>query len=458
MLIVFGGALIVRFGASSFLPNGTNCVHHQDVPAPGVLHPFRVNGDCWAGYRIEGVRGPFYASASKESVGGDGAFYLFAGRDLADGRGFVNPFRTSDPYAQQPPLWTLVLGGTQLIGLKSVFAKKLLFAVLGSTTAVLVGIAGRQIVSDRVGIVAGTIVAVYPGFWLYERNLNAETIVFPLIAIVVILAYRYRERPGWGLAIALGIALGVLTLSRSEQVLLIPLLLVPLMLSTGDVAWMSRVGRLAAACAVIILAQAPWTLYNLDRFEKPVILSTGFGFTAQAGACNSTFYGDRLGSFDTQKCVVFAIPRRVQLRDGSVTDVLYRQRAFKYTTGHLGRLPVVIAVREARTWSLVPPGLQVSLNGQLLNAPYSVLWLQLVLYWVLLVPAVAGAVWLRRRRVALYPLLVFPITVVLSTAITFGDSRYRAPTEVTLVILAAIAIDVATKRREELHMTPVGPV
>lgn len=56
------------------------------------------------------------------------------------------------------------------------------------------------------------------------------------------------------------------------------------MLSTGDVAWMSRVGRLAAACAMIILAQAPWTLYNLDRFDKPVILSTGFGFTAQAGA------------------------------------------------------------------------------------------------------------------------------------------------------------------------------
>lgn len=127
-----------------------------------------------------------------------------------------------------------------------------------------------------------------------------------------------------------------------------------------------------------------------------------------------------------------------------MTDVLYRQRAFKYTTAHLGRLPVVIAAREARTWSLVPPGLQVSLNGQLLNAPSSVLWLQLVLYWVLLVPAVAGAVWLRRRRVTLYPLLAFPITVVLSTAITFGDSRYRAPAEVTLVILAAIAIDVAT--------------
>ena len=427
MLIVFCAALIVRVGASAFVPNGTNC------------------RDCWAGDRIQGVRGPFYASASKESIGGDGAFYLLAGHALAEGRGFVNPFRTSDiPYAQQPPLWTLLLGGTQLIGLKSVFAKKLLFAVLGSATAVLVGIAGRQIMSERVGIVAGTIAAVYPGFWLYERNLNAETIVFPLIVVVLILAYRYRQRPGWGLALALGAALGVLTLSRSEQVLLIPLLLVPLMLSTGDVAWMSRVGRLAAAGAMIILAQAPWTLYNLGRFDKPVILSTGFGYTARAGACNSTFYGNRLGSFDTKNCTLFALRPRERLRDGSVTDVLYRQRAFKYTTEHLGRLPVVIAAREGRTWSLVPPELQVSLNGQLLNAPSSVLWLQLVLYWLLLVPAVAGAALLRRRRVLLYPLLAFPITVVLSTAITFGDSRYRAPAEVTLVLLAALAIDVVT--------------
>lgn len=419
MLFVFGVALLLRVGASTFVPNGSNC--------PGT---------CFAGNRIQ------------ENVGGDSVHYVLAGRALADGRGFVAPESKRDiPYAQQPPLWTVTMGGTEIVGLHSVFAKRLLFAVLGSATAVLVGLAARQVASERVGIVAGAIAAVYPGFWLHERNLGAETIVFPLMAVVLILAYRYRARPGWGPALALGAAVGVLCLARSEQVLVVPLLVVPLILFTRDVAWPSRVGRLAAAGAMIVFVLAPWTLYNLGRFEKPVILSTGFGYTAKAGACDSTFNGERLGSYDFLGCLLNVLPPTTSVRDGSVDDSLLRKAALNYTTEHLGRLPVVIAVREGRTWSLVSPKLQLSLNGQLLNAPTEVLWLQLAFYWALLVPAIAGAVILRRRHVLLYPLLAFPITVIISTAVTFGDSRYRAAAEVALVILAAVALEALIRRQ-----------
>ena len=335
-----------------------------------------------------------------------------------------------------------MIGGTDLVGLKSVFAKQLLFPVLGSVTTVLIGIAGRQIASERIGIVAGSIAAAYPGLWIYERNLNAETIIFPLIALVLIVAYAYRARPRWWLVLALGLIVGLLCLSRSEQILIVPLLVAPLILSTGDLEWNPRIDRLAAAGAMILLVLAPWTLYNLHRFEKPVILSTGFGYTAQAGACPSTFYGARLGGFDQVRCLFFL--KQNQIQDATLRDDALRRAAFTYTSKNFGRVPVVIAAREGRTWGLFAPGQQISLNGQLLNAPSWVLWLQLCVYGIVLVLAVAGAVLLRRRRVPLYPLLAFPITVVLSTAITFGDSRYRAPAEVTLVILAAVAIGVAT--------------
>ena len=419
MLIVFSVALVVRVGASAFVPDGKECK------------------GCAAGRPIQ------------EHLGGDGLHYLLAGRALADGKGFVtgitSPLSGEDtPYAGQPPLWTLIVGGTDVVGLESVFSKQLLFAVLGAGTAVLVGFAGREIASQRVGVVAGAIAALYPGFWIYERNLNSETITFPLIAVVLILTYRYRDRPGWGLALGLGTAIGFLILARSESGLIIPLVLVPLILCTRDVPWGTRIGRLAAAAAIIVFLLTPWVVYNSRRFEKPVFLSTGFGYTAKAGACDATFFGDRLGSFDQLHCLFFA--PGAAITEASVQDAELRKDAFEYTRAHLGRLPVVLAARQGRTWSLFPPGLEHSLNGQLLNAPTWVLWLQLVFYGAILIPAVCGAALLRRRRVLLYPLLAFPITVFVATSITFGEARYRAPAEITLVILAAVTIDAALRR------------
>ena len=68
-----------------------------------------------------------------------------------------------------------------------------------------------------------------------------------------------------------------------------------------------------------------------------------------------------------------------------------------------------------------------------------------VAYWMLVPFAVAGAVIARRRRIPIYPLLVFPVVVVLTVLFTIGAVRYRAPAEIPLVILAAVALDASIK-------------
>jgi MYXO-CTERM domain-containing protein len=70
----------------------------------------------------------------------------------------------------------------------------------------------------------------------------------------------------------------------------------------------------------------------------------------------------------------------------------------------------------------------------------------LVTYYALALLSVAGAVVLRRRRVTGYPLLA-PIAVVLITvALSYGNTRFRAPAEVMLAVLAAVAIDALVSR------------
>ena len=76
--------------------------------------------------------------------------------------------------------------------------------------------------------------------------------------------------------------------------------------------------------------------------------------------------------------------------------------------------------------------------------------LAMISYWLLLAPAFAGVVALRRRGIPLYPLLAFVLTAVVAVAPSIGDPRYRAAAEVPLVLLAATGIDSLISRKRAL--------
>jgi hypothetical protein len=70
------------------------------------------------------------------------------------------------------------------------------------------------------------------------------------------------------------------------------------------------------------------------------------------------------------------------------------------------------------------------------------------MFWPLVALAAAGVVVLRRRRVALLPLLVPIVVVTLDAAAFYGLVRFRVPAEVSIVVLAAIGLDALATRRQ----------
>ena len=366
----------------------------------------------------------------------DGLFYFASGLTLADGGGFSD--------AIHPPLWEAYLGLVATAGGRSVEQMGVAAGALGVLTVVLVALAGRRILSARAGLLAAAVVAVSPAFWANERNLNAEAITFPLIAATILLAYRYKARPTLGRCLALAAVLGLLALARSEQVLIIAVLFIPLVLGTTSIGWGQRVGRLALSGAVVVTLIAPWTIYNLDRFERPIILSAGSGNAMLSGACDSTFSGELLGGYDAN--CVFDFPPFWQATDRSLSDEVLRDEAIRYTGDHLDRLPVVVGARQGRTWSVYQVSESVWLHAAAVGVGPKFVWMQTFAFWATVPLAVAGTVMLRRRKVIVYPLLAFPATCVVSTAMTFGDIRYRAPAEIPILLLAAVAVDVLLAR------------
>ena len=66
--------------------------------------------------------------------------------------------------------------------------------------------------------------------------------------------------------------------------------------------------------------------------------------------------------------------------------------------------------------------------------------------WVLVPAAVVGTVALRRRSVAVWPLLMTFVIVSLTAVLFYGIVRFRVPAEVALVVLAGVGIDAAWRR------------
>jgi 4-amino-4-deoxy-L-arabinose transferase-like glycosyltransferase len=371
----------------------------------------------------------------------DGVFYFYAAASVRQGHGFVNLLNGKQS-AQHPPLWTLLLTIPALLGRSSILSAQVFSTFIGVATVVTVGFAGRRIGSERVGLIAAALAAAYPGFWVYEQRLLSETLLLLLVATTVIAAYRYQAGPTRRRAVLLGALCGLLALTRSEQVLLVPVLLFPLMLGWR---WSrfsrTRVELLAIACITTVVVIAPWPLYNRGRVGEPVLLTTQTGSAMAQGNCDSTYSGRDLGYFDLNCLKPFI---QDAARRGSINpsgDAALRHEALSYIKHHIGRVPLVSIARQGREWSFYKPFQTLESQAQFPQSPWWPQGLYLFFYWALIPAAVLGGVVLRRRSVSLLPLLAPFVVTVVAVAVTYGDPRLRAASEVPLVLVAAVGIE-----------------
>ena len=387
---------------------------------------------------------------TNQPVQGDQLFYNSEANRLARGDGFLEPFdpqalsrgvirEGKDPAADHPPLTVIVLAPVSFVTSQALIPQRLTMAVLGTVAVVVIGLLARRLAGDRAGWIAAGIAAIYPNLWVNDGLIMSETLAALVVALALLYAYRLIREPNVWNALIVGALCGLGALTRAELVLLVPLLAVPAALVARSVASAQRwklagVGVLASAVLI-----APWVGYNLARFDEPTYLSTNDGIALLGSNCDSVYFGDGIGLTDL-KCLG-PNPRG----DQSVDSKIYRDRAFDYIGDHKKRAVLVAFARVGRTWSLFRPWDMVSYNkGE--GREGWVTALGLIVYYPLLVAAVAGWVVMRRRRRRSWPLLVPVLIVTIASAATYGQTRFRVPAEPTLVVLAAVAIAAVVAR------------
>jgi len=381
----------------------------------------------------------------------DGPVYRNRAASLLAGRSFLDPdawffhSRISEG-AVHPPGNTLWLALADLAGIHSDKGIQIWGCILGTATIVVIAELARSIGGPRAGIIAAAIAAVAPGLWSYDPMAMAETPGQFATAVTLLLTYRFWKSPTAARAAWLGGAAAGAALVRSELLLMIPILVIPVCFAARGTFKQSMV-RVGAATLWVVVILAPWVGWNLVRFEHPVTMATGLEVSLSYAQCDANWYGPNTGYWS----VFCGQNIRDQVADKDIDEselgVLYREQAGRYIRDHKGRWPVVTAARVGRTLTLYHPSQQVRLEEALESRESGVLWAATLTTWTLAI--LGGVAFWRppRTRRGLYPLLAPLAAGLAGAAITFGTSRYRSAGEVGLVVLGALGIEALLRLR-----------
>jgi 4-amino-4-deoxy-L-arabinose transferase-like glycosyltransferase len=365
------------------------------------------------------------------TVQGDALTFHLEGGYVADGQGFHNIFDGA-PTAEHPPLHILLIALVDLFGGHSFLSQRLALCVVGTGTVVLVGLAGRLLGGERLGLIAAGVAAVYPMLWLADGSLMSETTYAFFITAALVCALAYRRTPSPARAAGLGALIALAALTRGEGLALLVLLALPL-------AW-RRWRHLAAVVAAAVVVLAPWTIRNLTTFDKPFLISTNSQGIWAGANCHQTYYTDQIGAW------VFSCYGPRPAGDESEQTVVYRDRGLRYLRHHTSRLPLVAAARFGRLWDVYKPWSQGTFFSGLEGRRPAATHLGLLVYWALLPLALAGALVLRGRGRGLWILLAPLLMVTLVGVATYGTTRFRMAAEPSIVLLAAVALEAAALR------------
>ena len=356
----------------------------------------------------------------------DEAYYSTLAQLVADGKGFIRPGEYLDglsiPTAERAPLFTTLVAGLYKLGFGGGDGR-LVGLLTGGATIAALGLLGRRLAGARAGLLAAGVAALYPTLIAADGAMMTESTYGAFAAFSLLVAYRLVDEPDVRWAVLLGVLVGLAALARGEALLLLPLLLVPIVRRPGGVK------AAAAVCVAFVLVLTPWTVRNWSAFDRPVLIATEGGETLAGANCDEVYYGDRIGTW-AFSCARF---------DGSGNEAAELNEAgrkgIRYVREHVDRVPLVAAARVGRTWGLwepfaVPEGRRA--------------WVQRIgeaIYYLLIPLAVYGVILLRRRSVPVWIVLAPFVTVTLTALLAYGQIRFRHSAELSLVVLAAVALD-----------------
>ena len=322
---------------------------------------------------------------------------------------------------------------------------------LGALVAPLVWFVARRALSQPItALIVAVATATFAPFAFFESLYLVEWSIALALMTALALAVASPERRKWAIAAAAaaGVALGIATLGRGTNALLVPLFVIWFLVKSGG--W-----RRAAACAAgCTLVLAPLVARNLHHAERPLLLTANLGFNLWVGNgpdANGIFV--RVPRLDLQQdpLTLRYVQRRLRRAvTASETSAWWLGRTRDWMRAHPQRTVQLYGWKVLLFWNRqsIPQveGFEAMTAGSPLTQPP--FWRSFAFLPLALLGSIACLVTWRRRRDGacsrrdargLVAATVWVYTG--SIAVFFITDRYRVPILPCTLLLAAVTIE-----------------
>ncbi len=351
----------------------------------------------------------------------------------------------------QAPLYPYFMGLVYTAFGDGPWALRVVQCVLGATGCVLLALAGTRLVTRRVGLTAGLLLAIYPPAIFFDGLIQKTTLTSVLLCGLLAVAAKLVSRPGslwrWGL---MGVMAGLLALVRENALVLVVLVPIWMFVGLRSDRHSSRVRWIIAFLAGVAVTLTPVAARNGIVGGEWHLTTSQFGPNFFIGN-----YADADGLYvpllPERGDPLFERTDAINLAEEDLGRPLTPREVSRYwthealhdiTANPAGWLRLLVR----KLWLACNAMEIIDTEDQYTYAEYSVLLSSLMSVWhmgVLLPLAIFGAAMLLprriwRRRLAWPTLVIAGYTA--SVLLFFVLGRYRFPLVPPLLIFASAGL------------------
>jgi len=362
--------------------------------------------------------------------------------NIMEGHGYTRfEDRTGD--SDLPPLYAYFLVGVYKLFGRDPLSVAVVQIALDVIVVLLLFWIGRRVGGDWVGLLSSAFYGLYPYLLFQNVSLNDTGIFILFLTAGIALSYRVLDAQNWRAALGLGLMFGLAALTKTLVLLILPLL---------ALWWWKHLGfraafRLGLISALALLAViSPWIIRNIRLHDAFVLISTNDGSNLHQG--NNACVADYLArGWDAQWVNCLEVPP-AGLSEVETAN-WHRDQAINYLRDHPGDWPHLFWTKFWVLWSpsIMPydlppdPYLVDDAVLQYHTTAFKVARAVHLLYFgplLLLGIAGLGLAWRDKRLIG--PLVAVIITITLAYLVFHPSTRYRAPADPFVFILAAYTV------------------
>jgi len=380
-------------------------------------------------------------------VAGDGEVYDAWAQRIASG----DWLGRSEGVFYQAPLYPYLLGTIYAVAGHTLWAVRIVQALLGAASCVMLANAGSAFFSRRAGILAGTVLALYPPAIFFDGLLQKSGLdLFLVCALLLLLSRSGRvadEGPPPWRWVLLGVTLGALMLSRENAAVLAAGVLVWLLVEYRTEPWAARLHRAGLLVAGLAAVLLPVAVRNRAVGGELHLTTSQFGTNLFIGnnASAEGFYvplraGRGNAKFERQDAVELAqLALGRPLTAGEVSR-FWAGEAVKFVREHPARWLALTGKKVLLVFNATEVGDTDDLYGASDYCSLLRVLRPVLNFGVLMSLAVFGvaATWSRRGRV--WVLYLLTAAYAASVAVFYVFARYRYPLVPFLVLLASAGL------------------